>query len=193
MRDHVYAPAVSRDIINNRTVDAVIGVVSFVLFISLGAHVYVPLGFTPVPFTMQTFFVLLSGALLGKRLGSISNILYIALGATGLPLFSSGSWGIMHLFGPTGGYLLGFVACAYIIGTIVDRNDSMTGILSALIIGEAVILLSGACWLYVVSGFSIRNAYYLGIAPFVPADIIKITTALFLCKACIKRSRAIFR
>jgi len=181
-----------KEIVTGKTVTALIGIFGFVLFTALGAYVYIPLRITPVPITLQTFFVLSSGAILGRRLGSLSQVLYFALGATGLPLFLSGSWGISHIFGPTGGYLLGFVAASYIIGGILNRRDSTTAIVIALIIGELVILIFGAAWLWAGLHFSLKQAFYLGVLPFIPGDTLKLIAAVIICKRYLKRAKALF-
>ncbi len=185
--------AISRkEVISNKAAIAIIGITSFVLLTALGAYVYIPLGFTPVPITLQTFFVLLSGAILGKKYGFISQIAYILLGATGLPLFLSGTFGFAHLLGPTGGYILGFVIASYLIGKILQYKDSTAAIFIALIVGEAIILSLGAGWLWVGLGFSLSKAFYLGALPFIPGDIIKLMAAFIICKKYLKRSKSLF-
>lgn len=181
-----------KEIVASRAVIASIGVMSFVLFTALGAYVYIPLGFTPVPLTLQTFFVLLSGVILGGRLGVLSQTIYLSLGMTGLPLFAAGTWGFAHIFGPTGGYLLGFIFAAYVIGKIVSNKDSMASIIIALICGEFIILLSGAAWLWAGFHFNLRQAFYLGVLPFISGDTIKLLAAIFLCKKYIKRAKVLF-
>ncbi|MFH1867742.1 MAG: biotin transporter BioY [Candidatus Omnitrophota bacterium] len=192
MNNSISVSLTKNEIISSKTATAIIGVVSFVLLTTLGAYVYIPLGFTPVPITLQTFFVILSGAILGKKFGAISQISYIALGATGLPMFLSGSFGLAYLLGPTGGYILGFVAASYAIGKLLRNNDSLVSIVTALIIGEAIILSLGAGWLMAGLRFSLSNAFYLGVLPFIPGDIIKIIVASLICKKYLKRAKFLF-
>jgi biotin transport system substrate-specific component len=130
--------------------------------------------------------------MLGKRLGSLSQVLYILLGATGLPLFLSGASGLLYIFGPTGGYILGFALASYAIGKILSLKDSIVDIIVAFIIGELLILFSGAGWLWLGLRFSLREALYLGLFPFIPGDILKLIIAVFLCKKYLKRSKALF-
>lgn len=192
MNNSVSAAIIGKEIVSSKTATTIIGIASFVLLTALGAYVYIPLGFTPVPITLQTFFVLSSGAILGRRLGPISQITYIILGVTGLPMFLSGSFGLAYLLGPTGGYILGFVIASYVIGKLLQNNDSLISIVTALIIGEAIILSLGAGWLWVGLRFSLTKAFYLGVIPFIPGDIIKIIVASFICKKYIKRARSLF-
>ena len=112
-----------RDVILDRRVCAVIGVGGFILSTALGAYARIYLPFTPVPITLQTFFVLLSGAVLGKKLGGISQAGYVILGGIGLPLFA-GMGGIEYLFGPTGGYLIGFIVASWVIGKMLERRKN---------------------------------------------------------------------
>lgn len=183
---------IKKEIVASKKAVALIAVTSFVLFTALGAYLYIPLGFTPVPLTLQTFFVLLSGAMLGRRWGTFSQTIYLILGATGVPFFVAGSWGFAHIVGPTGGYLLGFVFAAYVVGKILSRRDSMFSIIIALVCGELIILLSGAAWLWVGLHFSLRGAFYLGVLPFIPGDAIKLTAAALICKNYFRRAKILF-
>ena len=100
------------------------GMVFAALFAALTAAVSpikIPLGFTPVPITLQTVMVLVSGALLGANLGALAQFLYILVGALGLPVFAGGGSGFGALVGPTSGYLFGFIAAAYVVGKLVEK------------------------------------------------------------------------
>jgi len=148
-------------------------VVGFALFTALCAKVRISLPFTPVPITMQTFAVLLAGLLLGRGLGSASMALYLALGVTGLPLFSLGG-GLSYLAGPTGGYLIGFLLAAYLVGYLAERGwDRGYGrCLAAMLAGELAIYLPGLLWL---SRFTPPDALFkMGLWPFIPGDLVKI-------------------
>ncbi len=181
-----------KELITDRRAISLTGVITFTILTWLGAYACVPLGYTPVPITMQTLFVFLSGAVLGKKLGSLSQVLYIVLGGLGMPLFASGSFGILHLFGPTGGYIAGFVAANYIIGNILSRNDKLIYIIAAFAAAGFVILLFGGSWLAFGLGFGIKKALYLGVLPFIPGCIVKIAIAAIITKSCIKRSKQLF-
>jgi len=130
----------------------------------------------PVPITGQTFAVLLSGALLGSRLGALSQLTYLAIGATGVPFWFAlgGPVGIARIAGPTGGYLIGFVAAAFVIGWLAehgwDRRIWTAGV--AMVIGSAVIYVFGLLWLsrFVATDMVLKAGLY----PFVIGDVIKI-------------------
>jgi len=182
----------TKELIKNRVTICLLGITSFTALTWLGAHIYIPLSGTPVPITMQTLFVLLSGAILGKRLGPLSQILYLTLGAAGIPFFATGSFGMFHLLGPTGGYILGFIAASYIIGRMLKEKDSLISIITAFVVGSIAIFAFGAGWLAFGLGFGIKNALYLGVIPFVPGCIIKIVIATIIAKSCLKRSKQLF-
>ncbi|MBI4972331.1 MAG: biotin transporter BioY, partial [Candidatus Omnitrophica bacterium] len=111
-----------KEIIYNRVVCRFIGVAVLVILTSLGAFVRIPLPFTPVPITLQTFFVLLSGAFLGSNLGAVTQLSYILLGVSGLPIFTAAGSGPLYLFGPTAGYLWGFVLASLFIGKFIKYS-----------------------------------------------------------------------
>ncbi|MEJ7618847.1 MAG: biotin transporter BioY [Pyrinomonadaceae bacterium] len=154
-------------------------VLSFSLLTALSAQVAVPLPFTPVPMTGQTFAVLLTGALLGSRLGALAMIAYLAEGAAGLPVFQSGHGGIHYLLlSPTSGYLLSYPAAAFVTGWLAERgwDRRFLSAVAALALGNALILLCGWSWFAVWSG-SPAQAFSLSVAPFVVGDAAKITLA----------------
>lgn len=131
----------------------------------------IPLPWTPVPITAQTLAVLLIGGLLGPRRGALSVLAYLAAGAGGLPIFAHGG-GPAYLFGPTGGYLLGFVPAAYLAGALIERGR---GRLLALLVADAVVFAFGLAWLalYVPLG----ALPLAGLLPFLPGEAIKILLA----------------
>ena len=148
-------------------------VAGFSLVIALGAQVAIPLPFTPVPVTLQTLAVLLAGCLLGSGRGALAVIAYLGEGFAGLPVFSGGTAGISHLLGPTGGYLLGFVAAAFIAGLFAERGAALSrlGTLVMLIVGNVVLYVPGVVWLGVYTGMD--RAVSLGFLPFVVGDLLK--------------------
>ena len=148
-------------------------VAGFSLVIALGAQVAIPLPFTPVPVTLQTLAVLLAGCLLGSGRGALAVIAYLGEGFAGLPVFSGGTAGISHLLGPTGGYLLGFVAAAFVVGMCAERGAarSRLGTLVMLIVGNVVLYVPGVMWLGVYTGMD--RAVSLGFLPFVVGDLLK--------------------
>ena len=120
-------------------------VAGFSLLVALSAQVAIPLPFTPVPVTLQTLMVLATGALLGSRRGAAAILLYIAEGAAGLPVFAMGRSGPAHLAGPLGGYLLGFVAAAFLAGLICERGWDSNGLLAfaGLVLADLAIYVPG--------------------------------------------------
>lgn len=158
------------------------------LCVALLSQVVIPLPFTPVPVTGQTLAVLLVGALLGSKRGASSLLVYVVSGMMGLPVFSTGTAGLARLAGPTGGYLVGFVAAAFLVGLLCERWVSRrpAALLLVLAIGSAVIYLFGVSWLAGYVGA--EKSLALGLMPFIPGDLLKISLA-----AVILQSYRIFR
>ncbi len=151
------------------------------LFIALCARVTIPLPFSPVPITGQTLAVLLTGALLGSRRGSLCLLTYLAEGAFGLPVFAVGETvGLARLVGPTGGYLAGFVAAAYVTGLLAERGwDRQVGTtLLAMLFGNVTLYAFGLPWLALSVG--IERALVLGLYPFFLGDLVKLALATTL-------------
>jgi biotin transport system substrate-specific component len=159
-------------------------VVAFSLVTALAAQVVIPLPFTPVPLTGQTFAVLLTGALLGSRLGALAMLAYLAEGAAGLPFFRAGAGGVGHLLGPTAGYLLAFPAAAYVAGLLAERgwDRRFLTAAAAMALGSVVVLAGGWAWLAFALGSAAR-AFELGVAPFLVGDVVKIALAAALLPA----------
>lgn len=153
-------------------------VVAFSLLTALAAQVVIPLPWTPVPLTGQTFAVLLAGALLGSRLGALAMVLYLFEGALGLPFFRGGAGGAAHLSGATAGYLLAFPAAAFVTGHLAERgwDRRFVTAAAAMALGSFVILAGGWAWLTLFFR-SAGEAFRLGVAPFLPGDVIKIALA----------------
>lgn len=152
-------------------------VIGFSLLTALAAQVVIPIG--PVPITGQTFAVLLTGALLGSRLGATAMIVYLIEGATGLPFFQQGHFGLLYLLGPTGGYLIAFPAAAYITGAFAEHgwDRRFWPAVAAMAIGSLVIFLSGWMWFSVVMRTSPALTLFATVIKFIPGDIVKITCA----------------
>ncbi len=151
--------------------------------IALSARLAIMLPFSPVPVSGQTFAVLMAGALLGSRRGSCTVIAYIAAGAAGLPVFALGRAGPTVLLGPTGGYLIGFIAAAYITGMLAERGwDRHVGTtIAAMVLGNCTIYVPGLVWLAILTG--VRNALNMGFYPFIPGDFLKIVLAAVVLPA----------
>ncbi|MFQ5834384.1 MAG: biotin transporter BioY [bacterium] len=172
----------AREIPLSRTTHNLIGVATFTILTALGAFVWIPLPFTPVPITLQTFFVLLGGAILGRKLGASSQLLYLGLGGLGLPIFAGVSGGLSRLVGPTGGYLIGFVLAAYLVGRMTKKKrGSLWSLMLIMGVGEGVILFLGTLWLAWVLRIGIGQSLYLGLIPFLPGDMLKLMGAASIC------------
>ncbi|MDT7778767.1 MAG: biotin transport system substrate-specific component [Acidobacteriota bacterium] len=153
-------------------------VVGFSLLTALAAQVVIPLPWTPVPLTGQTFAVLLTGALLGSRLGALALVAYLVEGASGLPFFRGGAGGVQHLLGATAGYLFAFPAAAFVTGYLAERGWDrrfMTAA-AAMALGSFVILAGGWAWLAVLTG-SAAEGFRLGVGWFLVGDLVKIALA----------------
>ena len=153
-------------------------VAGFSLLTAAAAQVVVPLPFTPVPLTGQTFAVLLTGALLGPRLGALAMLAYLAEGAAGLPFFRGGAGGVTHFSGATAGYLLAFPAAAYVTGHLAERgwDRRFLTAAAAMALGSLVILACGWAWLALMFKGG-AEAFRLGVAPFLPGDVVKVALA----------------
>lgn len=171
-------PALSRAQV--RPADRAAGILAFALLTALGAFVRIPLPFTPVPITLQTFFVLAAGIYLGGRDATLSQLGYLALGAVGLPVFAGGGAGAGHLFGATGGYLVAFPIAAAFVGAALKPGDSVARATVVCGIATLLILALGAAGLAAFLGVGVERAMALGVLPFLPGGAIKIAAAVGL-------------
>ncbi len=142
--------------------------------IALFAPITIHLPFTPVPIATQGHVVLVLAALLGSKRGALAVLTYLFQGAVNLPVFAGGVGGLAALFGPTGGYLLGYVAAAFVTGYLVERRSERKSlsVFAAMGLGNLVIYLFGLPWLARFCGW--ENALLLGLAPFVIGDLLKL-------------------
>jgi biotin transport system substrate-specific component len=161
---------------------------------ALGAHVRIPLPWTPVPITLQTFFVHLAGATLGPALGPLSQGLYFFAGAAGLPVFAGGASGLAYLTGPTAGYFIGFVAAAGLTGWLVRRrtDPGIGWILLSMGLGDLTLLAFGSLWLAWSLGLSLPSALAKGMLPFLLGDMLKAGAAAGLFRSYRRRARIVF-
>lgn len=150
------------------------------LFLIICSQIKIPLYFSPVPLTGQTFGVMLIGATLGSRLGLLSVITYIIEGSLGLPVFAFGA-GAVNLMGPTGGYILGFLFQVYLVGWFFEHQKaSRIGSTAILLVSCALQLALGTCWLSNFVG--LKSAIMLGIIPFIFGEIMKVLSLTALLK-----------
>lgn len=160
-----------------------IGAMLFVTVLTaIAAQISLPLPFTPVPFTFQPMIVLVGAAALGSRLGLASQVLYLALGIAGVPVFA---WspelpqGMARLFGPTGGYLMSYPFAAYLTGWLAERgfDRRYASALFAMLCGLVVVFTGGVSWLVIGSRLGLSAALAAGFYPFVIADFAKLLVA----------------
>ncbi len=161
--------------------DAMIWKIALVLggsaLIGVAAQISVPM--FPVPMTLQTLAVLMVGLTFGARLGAVTLLAYLAEGAMGLPVFANGGFGAATLMGPTGGYLFGFVAAAWLTGWLAergwDRSVWLTGLAMAL--GNLVLYVPGLIQLQAVTGAEFAKVWAWGAGPFLLGDAVKLAVA----------------
>lgn len=149
-----------------------------VAFLSIMSQVLIPLPYTPVPISLGTFGVTLMALLYGRKLGTATILSYVAAGSLGAPIFAGGKAG--SLFSPTGGYILGYIAATIILGYLADRGvtKSYVKTILSLILSSAIILTLGSLVLSLfVPG---KNAFMIGVLPFLPGDTLKSTTVTLL-------------
>jgi len=159
------------------------------LLVAVAAQVVVPLPFTPVPMTLQPLAVLVVGGLLGAAAGVSALILYIALGALGFPVFAAGGSGVLHLIGPTGGYLLAFPVAAGVAGALVrPAPSSVLRVLLACAIGMVIIHVGGVAQLALLGGDP-GTAFRIGFVPFLTGDLLKVGLAAAITLAVGPRLR----
>ncbi len=132
----------------------------------------------PVPYTLQTMFVLLAGAFLGKRNGALSQILYLGIGTIGIPVFAAGgALGIARLIGPTGGYLIAFPIAAFVVGYLIENRKSYMGILISMAVGLLIIFTAGTIHLHFVVIHNWIEAFKAGFLIFSWWDALKLFAA----------------
>ena len=158
----------------------------FVALTVIGGFFRIPL--PPVPFTLQTLFVYLSGSLLGSRKGGFCQVVFLIIGLAGVPIFSMGG-GLGYILKPTFGYLVSFPLAAWAVGKFLERENVVFGLKNlviANIIGFFIITIMGACYLYINMNFIVgksltfRQTLWGGIIIFVPGEVIKIALASYI-------------
>ena len=149
-------------------------VIVFSLFIAACAQFAIHIG--PIPITGQTFAVLLTGALLGSRLGAAAVIAYLIEGAIGLPFFAGGGAGLVRFLGPTAGYLVAFPAAAFITGAFAEHgwDKRYATAVAAMAIGSLIIFLGGWAWFAILTNTPPVAAFKIAVLPFLLGDVIKI-------------------
>lgn len=159
----------------------------FTALTAVGAFISIPIG--PVPITFQTFFVLLSGIILGSRKALYSQITYLLLGLIGFPIFSEFTGGIQAILKPSFGFIIGYIAAAYAIGKLTEiKSFSTVGLWTAVLTGTILIYAFGLTYMYYIlnimldSNLSLFRILQLGMLAFIPGDILKAAIAVSLAK-----------
>jgi len=165
----------------------IVQILSFAVLTGISAGLKLEIG--PVPVTAQTLIVLLSGALLGSKKGSLSQLTYLAGGLLGLPWFSRGG-GLIYIMSPTFGYILGFVLAAYLAGLLFEKgwDKNIRRSVLAILIANFIIYIPGLLWLARFVGFS--KSLTVGLYPFIAGDILKISLVVLILFFNSKRKKA---
>lgn len=167
----------------------------FAALISIGATVSIPLP-GGIPFSIQPFFAMLAGAVLGSKRGAISMTLYMLMGLVGLPVFSNGAGGFGMILKPSFGYIIGFVVCAYVVGLIVEKSREKNftpGLIIAPFVGIMVDYIIGVPYLYVVfhsvmgNAIDVNTALVYGFYPFIALDLVKAAMVVGLLFTLVPR------
>ncbi|HOE64789.1 MAG TPA: biotin transporter BioY [Candidatus Sumerlaeota bacterium] len=181
------------DVIESRKIRLLLGGTALTFCMALGAGARILLPWTPVPFTMQVFFVLF-GAMALRRFSIASQAGYLALGAFGLPIFSGFQGGFSALSGVTAGYLWGFIFCSFVISRLLS-NAKQANIYrdsSVLLLGLMAYYIPGVLWLKTVTGSTLSAAITQGFMPFILADFVKAAVAYALYKSMQRRMNHLF-
>ncbi|MGI9861066.1 biotin transporter BioY [Moorella naiadis] len=144
------------------------------------AQISIPLPFTPVPITGQVLGVLLAGAILGKNKGTLAMVVYLLLGAIGLPVFARGGAGLATFASPSGGYLWGFILGVYAMGLILERGHSEPGyprLIAGMLLCLVVVYTLGTLQLMALLHVNLVKGLLLGVIPYIPLDLAKLILA----------------
>ncbi|MFU0799354.1 MAG: biotin transporter BioY [Xylanivirga thermophila] len=171
---------------NSKTKDMIL-VSLFAALTAVGAFIKIPL--PPVPFTLQVFFVIFSGLFLGSKLGFLSQIVYIALGLIGIPIFANGG-GIQYIFNPAFGYLIGFAVAAFVVGKMTEKlpKPSFGKYFIASLVGLVISYVFGVSYLYIILKYvnrvstSFSKVMMSGCIVFLPWDIVKMAAVSWIAK-----------
>src|SRR5262245_39481838 len=167
-----------------------LGIIGFAMALAAASQVSIPLPFTPVPLTLQPMLVILAGMMLGPAAGTASMVFYLAIGASGAPVFTPlGAPGVLRFLGPAGGYLIAYPAAAWVAGALTRRASSLSGRWLAGVAGIAVIYLGGVAQLTLLNG-SVARAIELGVTPFAALDLVKAWIAAVIVSPRTSRQQA---
>jgi biotin transport system substrate-specific component len=153
----------------------------FAALIAVGAYIVIPIW--PVPIVLQNMFVLMAALLLGAKWSSAALGLYLFMGACGFPVFAGGTGGVGRLFGPTGGYLLGYIPAVLATGFISHKlGKKMFGDIIAMLVGSLIVYAAGVPWLKLATAMSWEKAFLAGMYPFIIGDALKVVAAAYCVK-----------
>ena len=151
----------------------------FAALVAIFTQIVIPI--QPVPITLGTMAVMMAGAVLGAHYGALSILIYVILGAAGLPVFAMARGGLSVIAGPGGGFILGYIAMAMTVGFICSRKGhSMKWLIAAMVTGCLVVYACGLAWFMALTGMGLLPAMTLCMFPFLPGDSVKILLAAFL-------------
>lgn len=173
-------PVKTLTLLKSKTQDIVF-IFLFALALALAAQVKIPLFFTPVPLTLQTFVVYLAVRVLKKK-AFLPVALYIAAGVLGFPVFAASSFGLFYLIGPTGGYIVGFLIAALILPFLFSKKKTFLSNLACFSFAALIIYSLGITWLVFFYSLSLPAAFLAGLYPFLAGEVLKITAAALLVK-----------
>lgn len=154
----------------------------FAALTAICSWISIPLGFTPVPVNLATLAVFLAGGLLGPKFGPVSLAVYTMAGAVGIPVFSGFRGGFSVLAGPTGGFIVGYIAAAFIVGFLCCRGGSIVRTVLALIAALTACYALGTLWFILSTGTNVSTALVSCVIPFLPGDAIKIAAGTILLR-----------
>jgi len=158
----------------------------FAALTAVGAFISIPVG--PVPITLQSFFVLLSGILLGSKKAILSQVVYVFLGLIGLPIFAGFTGGLQTIVKPSFGFLIGYIVVAFIVGRISERDHTIKGLSLAVVAGTLTLYAIGIPYMYyilnimLVKNFSFIQILNMGMIMFIPGDTLKAIIAVMIGK-----------
>ena len=178
MKQNILNDAIKIKTKENEFLKSIFLVLSGVIFLSIMSQLIIPLYFTPVPISLGSFGVILIALLYGRKLGTATVLSYVVAGSLGAPVFAGFKTG--SLFSPTGGYILGYIAAALILGFLSDKGIAKSYVKTflSLLLASAVILVLGA--LVLILFVPSKNIFMIGVLPFIPGDMLKIVAATLL-------------
>ena len=163
----------------NRSIRKDVVAALFAALVAVFTQLVIPI--QPVPITLGSMAVLMAGAVLGARYGALSILIYVILGAAGLPVFAMARAGVSVLAGPGGGFIFGYIAGAAAVGFIAERKGySMKWLIAALFVGSLVIYACGLAWFMALTGAGPLSAMTMCMFPFIPGDTVNIFLGSFL-------------